>query len=285
MPRNSRGHIEGYQRSAGAPLGEQFPTDEGVRAYHGAPVSGIDEVKPGSEVGWVNHEVSHPNKVYAAVDDEDEAWSQATLAGSRKLGEYVDEHGTTPPITESPQPTVYDVTVRGNVEEDPEYASRPRAPFAVRGDRAAVNREIPMPVGAQGTTVPDYFGRTGSFAEGFRGTLLSEDTGNRMSGQWWEMPDAGPDPRLAAHVAPAIGRTELSIQAAQQMTALSLDQQGIPNFPVEGERTTAREMGEHPSPQLFNPSEFADISNNFPYGRPAGWESRSRAFAKNPIRW
>lgn len=294
MPQGSRGHIEGFQTRQGSPLGEQFPYGDAPdqeRAYHGSPVPGLNEIKPGSEVGWVNHEVSHPKKVYAAVgsgaEGEREAWSQASMAGSRKLGEYMGEHGTTPPIEDAPRPTVYDVTMRGSVDTDPEYDQNPFAQKSIRADRASVNREIPMPKGAQGTLLPDYFGRSGSFAEGFRDTLLSEDTGGMVTGARFEMPDSGPDSAVEEHVAPGNARRAMDVEPAKQMTAMNLDRQGIANFPVEDEPLTyARQTGEHPSPQLFNPAtESADMSSNFPYGRLGGWESRRKSFWDKQARW
>lgn len=291
MPRieNLFGAERGYQAQKGTMLGQQFPQrPDDPKAYHGAPVAGIDEIKPASEVGWANHEASHPQKVYAAVREHD-AWDQAVGAGSKRLGEHLNEHGVVPDIADAPNPTVYDVTLRGDVDTDPEYDALGDGMRAVRGNRGAVNAEIPMPPNSQGTLLPDYFGRTGSFAEGFRGTVISEDTADTMSGARFEKFVGRVDRNAVLYDQESqIDIVEDAKVPARQMERFrrDIDVQREMNYGDYTGDPVIKDAARHETknPRLFDLRDVAEVSNNFPYGKPAGWGERRTAFVDEAVR-
>lgn len=280
------GDTVGFQAQEGKPL-------EDTRGFHGSWRSGIEELAPSSRTGWAQHRVSHPDKVYGAVSETD-AWIQAESAGSRRLGELsvgAEDGRRLHDLVDDPsdptiKPTVYDTTVRGDVTTDPEFDQIGNDVRAFRGGRGEVHGELPMPVGAQGSLLPDFFGRSGSTDMDGRGrvfmdTSTEEDpyASEMMSGKRYSIPKA-PPPTVTY---PGAELDRLNKIPTDQMT-LQMRDRGAeavsrnPNLFDEASpdlKDAARH--EQRSPRLFPLSEVQHMGSNFPYGKPAGWDDQRRA--------
>ena len=282
----ARGSTIGFQAQEGNPL-------EDTRGFHGSWRAGIEELVPSSRTGWAQHVASHPDKVYGAASETD-AWIQAESSGSRRLGELsvgaedgrrlhdlVDD-STDPTI----KPTVYDTTVRGDVTTDPEFDQIGDGTRAFRGDRGEVHGELSMPVGAQGSLLPDFFGRSGRTDMDGRGRVYMDTSteddphaSEMMSGKRYSMPKA-PPPEVTY---PGAELDRLNKIPGEQMTRQSWDR-GVEAVSKRSDlfeeaafdlKDAARH--ERRSPRLFPLSEVQQMGSNFPYGKPAGWDDQRRA--------
>lgn len=273
------GNSVGPQAKPGKALGKQW------EGFHGSWRGGIDELLPSSQVGWANHVASHPDKVYAA-DTEEHAWTQAEYAASKRIGEQtVSPEHVDPQI----QPTVYETTLRGKVTSDPEYDATAIGVSAARGDFGEVTGELTMPPGSQGTLLPDYAGRTGQFSRGRSGMVHMRDHFNdvpmEITGARYErIPDDAPSGPV--YDTPAITPGSVSHEPYTQQTTSARDR-GVEA--VVGNPAIFREApaelrdaarAEQKKPRLFPLSEARNDHTDFPYGKPAGWDSRMEAFRR-----
>lgn len=294
------GNTRGMQPAETRPVPEEYHT-----GHHGSWRAGIPELLPTSVQTdpWAQYQGSRPDKVYISTTGEGHAWGQARMAGSKKLGDAVveadDPTKFVDQVVDNPafspvQPTVYETRLRGEVTADPEYDKGGGNPGAARGERGEVLRELPMPVGAQGTLLPDFYGRRTSFDIGFRGILADEQVG-QLTGQRFEMSEAMELRRLEGlreeeTGPPPVTLDSLNRQPGDQMTRHMRDR-GVeavarnPSFFDEASPTTKDGVrAEQRSPRLFPITDVAEVGSNFPYGKPAGWDDRREAFGWGALR-
>jgi hypothetical protein len=293
--RTAMGDSRGMQPQDTRKLPEEYHT-----GHHGSWRSGIETLLPSSQHGdWAQYQGSHPDKVYAATTGERQAWQQAEMAGSKKLGDIVTEADdptkfvdqlVDDPVNTPVRPTVYETRLRGEVTADPEYDKGSGNPGAARGDYGEVQREIPMPMGAQGTLLPDFYGRRSSFDTGFRGMLVDEEVGALTGQRYVRGEDLERQDRDAAREEYMAGPQDISLDTlnrmpGEQMTRNYRDR-GVaailrnPSFMADASaevKDTVR--AEQRSPRLFGLDEVTSYGQgNFPYGKPAGWDDRREAF-------